>query len=284
MKILSFGEIIWDVYKEEKFIGGAPLNLAAHCSKQGADSFMLSSVGNDDLGTSALEIVKNFNVKTDFVSVNNEKETGKCIVTLNENGVPSYNVLTDVAYDYIKARDNINDFQFDVFCFGTLALRSSENLETVKSILKNSNIKKIYCDINIRPPFFSENVILFALENSNILKVSDEELYFILNACDIKESVSENILSTLSERFKNLEFILLTQGEKGACVYDCKNKKTYTENAPKVEVASTVGAGDSFGATFICEYFKTNDIKKSLNKAIEISAFVVSKKEAIPEY
>ena len=90
MKILSFGEIIWDIYENEKFIGGAPLNLAAHCSKQGADSFMLSSVGNDDLGTSALEIVKKFNVKTDFVSVNNEKETGKCIVTLNENGVPSY--------------------------------------------------------------------------------------------------------------------------------------------------------------------------------------------------
>lgn len=278
MKILSFGEIIWDVYKNEKFIGGAPLNLAAHCSKQGAEVFMLSSVGNDDLGKDALIEVKNFNVKTDFVSVNHEKETGKCIVTLNKNGVPSYNVLTDVAYDYIKTPDNVNDFQFDVFCFGTLALRSSENLETVKSILKNSNIKKVYCDINIRPPFFSENVILFALENSNILKVSDEELHFVTNACGLKE------LQDIAEKYKNLDFILLTQGENGATVFDCKNGKMYTENAPKVEVASTVGAGDSFGATFICEYFKTNDISRSLKKSIEISAFVVSKKEAIPEY
>jgi fructokinase len=143
MKILSFGEIIWDVYENESFIGGAPLNLAAHCSKQGAKSFMLSSVGNDDLGKNALEIVKSFNVNTDFVSINQEKETGKCIVTLNENGVPSYNVLTDVSYDYIKSPDNINELQFDFFCFGTLALRSKENLETVKSILKNGNIKKI---------------------------------------------------------------------------------------------------------------------------------------------
>jgi fructokinase len=278
MKILSFGEIIWDVYENEKFIGGAPLNLAAHCSKQGADSFMLSSVGNDDLGKNALEIVKSFNVKTDFVSINKEKETGKCIVTLNENGVPSYNVLTDVAYDYIKEPDNIKIFEFDVFCFGTLALRSKENLETVKSIIKNGNIKKIYCDINIRPPFFSDNVILFALENSNILKISDEEMHFVTEACALKE------LEDIAEKYKNLEFILLTQGEKGATVYDCKNKKAYTENAPKVEVKSTVGAGDSFGATFICEYFKTNDIKKSLKKATEISAFVVSKKEAIPEY
>lgn len=278
MKILSFGEIIWDVYENESFIGGAPLNLAAHCSKQGAVSFMLSSVGNDDLGKDALEIVKNFNVNTDFVSINQEKETGKCIVTLNENGVPSYNVLTDVSYDYIKSPDNINELQFDFFCFGTLALRSKENLETVKSILKNGNIKKVYCDINIRPPFFSNDVILFALKNSNILKISDEELHFVTDVCALKE------LEDIAEKYSNLEFILLTQGENGATVYDCKNKKTYTENAPKVEVKSTVGAGDSFGATFICEYFKTNDTQKSLKKATEISAFVVSKKEAIPEY
>ena len=278
MKILSFGEIIWDVYGNEKFIGGAPLNLAAHCSKQGADSFMLSSVGNDDLGYSALEIVNNFNVKTNFVSINEEKETGKCIVTLNENGVPSYNVLTDVAYDYIKAPENINNSKFDVFCFGTLALRSKENLETVKSILKNINIKKIYCDINIRPPFFSDETILFALENANILKISDEELHYVADVCGSEK------LTDIALKYSNLEFILLTQGENGATVYDCKNKKAYTENAPKVEVASSVGAGDSFGATFICEYFKTNSIERSLKKATEISAFVVSKKEAIPEY
>ena len=278
MKILSFGEIIWDVYENESFIGGAPLNLAAHCSKQGADSFMLSSVGNDDLGKDALEIVKSFNVKTDFVSINKEKETGKCIVTLNENGVPSYNVLTDVSYDYIKAPDNINETEFDFFCFGTLALRSKENLETVKSILENSNVRKIYCDINIRPPFFSDETILFTLSNANIIKISDEEMHFVTDACGLKE------LDDIAEKYNNLEFILFTQGESGATVYDCKNKKTYFENAPKVEVASTVGAGDSFGATFICEYFKTNDTEKSLKKATEISAFVVSKKEAIPEY
>ena len=278
MKILSFGEIIWDVYENESFIGGAPLNLAAHCSKQGAGSFMLSSVGNDDLGKDALEIVKSFNVKTDFVSINKEKETGKCIVTLNENGVPSYNVLTDVSYDYIKAPDNINETEFDFFCFGTLALRSKENLETVKSILENSNVRKVYCDINIRPPFFSDETILFALSNANIIKISDEEMHFVTDACGLKE------LDDIAEKYNNLEFILFTQGENGATVYDCKNKKTYFENAPKVEVASTVGAGDSFGATFICEYFKTNDTEKSLKKATEISAFVVSKKEAIPEY
>ncbi|MBR2876482.1 MAG: hypothetical protein IKC01_05030 [Clostridia bacterium] len=284
MKILSFGEIIWDVYKTEKFIGGAPLNLAAHCSKQGAEAFMLSAVGNDTAGNDAINAVENFNVKTDFITVNTEKETGKCIVTLNENGVPSYNVLTDVAYDYIKAPAAINNLHPDVFCFGTLALRSKENLETVKSILRNADIKRVYCDINIRPPFFSDKTILFALENSDILKISDEEMHYVLSACGIQEGDNERTLKALSEKFTNIEFILLTQGENGAAVYDCKNKKMFSESAPKVTVASSVGAGDSFGATFICEYYKTNSIEKSLKKAIEISAFVVSEKEAIPEY
>ena len=277
MKILSFGEIIWDVYENESFIGGAPLNLAAHCSKQGAKSFMLSSVGNDDLGKNALEIVKNFNVNTDFVSVNQEKETGKCIVTLNENGVPSYNVLTDVSYDYIKSPDNINELQFDFFCFGTLALRSKENLETVKSILKNGNIKKVYCDINIRPPFFSDNVILFALQNSNILKISDEELHFVTDVCGLKN------LEDIAEKYSNLEFILLTQGENGATVYDCKNKKTFSENAPKVEVKSTVGAGDSYSAAFLCEYLNSGDIEKAGKAGTQLSGFVVSRLEAVPK-
>ena len=114
--------------------------------------------------------------------------------------------------------------------------------------------------------------------NANILKISDEELHFVTEACGLKE------LEDIAEIYKNLEFILLTQGENGATVFDCKNKKEYSQKAPKTKVASTVGAGDSFGATFICEYFKTNDIQKSLKKATEISAFVVSKKEAIPEY
>ena len=83
MKILSFGEIIWDVYENEKFIGGAPLNLAAHCSKQGADAFMLSSVGNDDLGKCALNEVKNFNVKTDFVY---DETIYICCATDGKNG------------------------------------------------------------------------------------------------------------------------------------------------------------------------------------------------------
>lgn len=282
MNILSFGEIIWDIYENEKFIGGAPLNLAAHCKKQGANAYLLSAIGNDDLAKDAISEVKKLGVKTDFIYENAEKQTGQCIVTLNEKGVPSYNLLTDMAYDYIKFPETAKSVNFDVFCFGTLALRSESNKKTVEKVLKNLNVKKVYCDVNIRPPFFSDEVILFALENANVIKISDEELHYVYDACKLTEE--NRNLSALAEKFSNLEFILLTQGEEGACILDCKSSKIYAEKAPKVKVGSSVGAGDSFGATFLCEFEKTKDIKKALTKAIEISAFVVSKKEAIPEY
>ncbi len=282
MNVLSFGEIIWDVYENEKFIGGAPFNLAAHCSKQGANAFMLSAVGNDDLGKAAIKEVKKQNVKTAFISTLDEKQTGQCIVTLDKSGVPSYNVLTDTAYDYIKFPETARDLCFDVFCFGTLALRSEANRATVQKALRSLKIRKVYCDVNIRPPFFSDEVILFALENANILKISDEELHYVYKACGLNEETAK--LSDIYECFQNLDFILLTQGEKGAVVYECKAAKLFSQAAPEVTVGSSVGAGDSFGATFLCEFEKTKDVKKSLSKAIEISAFVVSKKEAIPEY
>ena len=104
MRLLSFGEILWDVYPSEKHRGGAPLNFAAHFAKQGGESYILSTIGNDELGKSALKLLSNWNIKTDYVLVSQTKETGKCLVTLDSKGIPSYNILDNVAYVYIKNR------------------------------------------------------------------------------------------------------------------------------------------------------------------------------------
>ena len=97
MKLLSFGEILWDVYPNEKHIGGAPLNFAAHFAKQGGESYMLSAVGNDELGKSALDLLRGWDIKTDYVSVSKTNETGKCIVALDSKGIPNYSLLDNVA-------------------------------------------------------------------------------------------------------------------------------------------------------------------------------------------
>ena len=122
MKVLSFGEIIWDVYPDEKHLGGAPLNFAAHFVKQGGEAYMLSALGDDELGNEALNKLSLWKVNAEYVSVLSGKDTGKCLVTLDKQGVPTYNIVRDSAYDYIDCSSVFDGF--DVLYFCTLALRN----------------------------------------------------------------------------------------------------------------------------------------------------------------
>jgi len=281
MKILSFGEIIWDVYDDKKLLGGAPFNFAAHAVKQGATAAIISAVGEDSLGKKTLSYVKKYNVETDYITIN-KYPTGQCLVTLDGNKVPHYSILENVSYDFINT-PNLST-EFDVISFGTLALRKEHNICVLKSILEKYKFKAIFSDLNIRPPFFNNKSVDFCLANNNIVKISDEELptiiklLFGIENCNIKDSVS-----LLSNKYKNIELFIITKGSEGSIAFDIKNNSIYECPAKKVDVVSTVGAGDSFGAAFLVEYFKTNNISESLIKATDVSAYVVSHLDAIPD-
>ncbi len=281
MKLLAFGEILWDLFPDKKCIGGAPLNFAAHAAKQGSDAYVLSALGNDTLGDDALSFLKDKNVKTDYVKISN-LETGKCLVTLDEKGIPNYNLLSDVAWDEIEGEPKEN---FDVFYLGTLALRSKVNLNTVKKVLKNNAFKEIFADVNIRPPYYSSETIALLSENATILKISDEELTIYLSELGISaEGSYKNAAKLIAKTFNNLKLVIITLGEKGAYVYDAEKDREYSCDSVKTEVKSTVGAGDSFSATFICEHMKGSDIPTCLARASAVAAFVVSQVGAIPDY
>ena len=283
MKLLSFGEILWDVYPDNKKIGGAPLNFAAHFSKQGGDAYMLSSVGDDELGSLALDSVKSFGIKTDYINIS-EKETGKCLVTLDENQIPSYNLLDGVAWDYIENKNVLSE-DFDVLYFGTLALRHGENRKFLKSITEVGHFKEIFVDVNIRAPYYNKENILFCLTYATILKISDEELPIILDALGMGYSDNlKDIASKISEKYSKIKLIIITLGSKGSVAYDVQNRVFETADCVKVKVVSTVGAGDSFSATFLSEYFKGKSVKSCLEFASKIAAYVVSEYAAVPEY
>ncbi len=242
---------------------------------------MASAIGEDDLGKQAIQKLKSWNVNTDYVNVDKQLQTGQCIVKLDEKGIPTYNLLRNVAYDHIECR--AENEQFDALYFGTLSLRDSDNLISLKNLLKNNLFKEVFVDVNIRPPFYSKDSILFALDNATIIKISDEELPILLKTVYGDLSDGKNAFSLLSESFHNLKMIILTMGEKGSVAYDCKNTQKYEMRAKKVTVVSTVGAGDSFSAAFMYSYLSGKNIEECLREASELSAFVVSQKDAIPE-
>lgn len=279
--ILSFGEIIQDVYRDKTSLGGAPLNFAAFAKRGGARTFLLSAVGNDRLGCDALNAIQKAGIRCDYITVN-DKTTGSCLVTLNKDCVPNYDILNNVAYDNIVASDQVFLQKFDVLYFGTLALRSQNNLRTLERLLQSSNFDKVFCDLNLRKPFYGREIVDFCLKNTQILKVSEDELSYIEQEfLDGKFDLRKTATKEIFDKFNNLEQIILTCGSDGAYVYINTEDKEYYCPAKKVKVVSTVGAGDSFAATYLIEYLKGNSIDECLKRATEASASVVSKLEVI---
>ena len=282
MKVLAFGEVLWDVYTNSAHLGGASMNFAAHFKKCGGDAWIVTAVGNDQLGEKAVGEIEKLGINTDFISTV-KQETGKCLVNLDDNQIPSYDLLDDVAYDYIQKPD-ANDEVFDVLYFGTLALRNENNRTVLKQILSENSFGDIFVDMNIRAPYYSEDVVKFACENASIIKISDEELPVVMNLLGKVEQSVKDCSKNIHQEFANLKMIIITRGGKGSFVYDCIHNECYECDSQKVEVISTVGAGDSFSAAFLTKYIKTNNIKQALEFATKISGFVVSRKDAIPEY
>ena len=284
MKILSFGDIIWDVYPDKACIGGALLNFSAHVKKSGAESYLMSAVGDDPLGEDALEKLKKFGVDTRYVGVDESHATGQCRVTLDENAIPTFCLLDDVAYDHIVLDEDALEESFDAIAFGSVPIRHEKNADTLMRLIKNKKAGKVYCDVNLRTPFFTKETTDFCLRNTEILKVSETELEYAVKELLSKDAADyQESLEILADAYKNLELILLTCGEEGAYAYLTREKVTHFCPSKKVEVVSTVGAGDSFGAAFLVNYLCGKDIPYCLRVATERAAYVVSHIDAVPE-
>lgn len=281
MRILSFGEIIWDVYPNEQHIGGAPFNFAAHAKRAGATAFLMSAIGDDELGAQAREKVAFYGVHTEYVSSVEEYPTGVCRVTLDKNKIPTYAIENPSAYDFIPLPSKLPQ-SFDALAFGTLALRREHNRLIVDKLLEKCDFGQVFVDLNIRAPFDITESIRFALERATVLKVSDEELPAVIARLNgTYEGIQESV-AFLNRHFRNLHTVLVTCGGEPSVLYDLRSGKSYVCEAKKTEVVSTVGAGDCYGAFFLVNYLTGAPMERCMEKAAEAAAFVVAHTEAIP--
>ncbi len=289
MKIFAIGEVLWDIYPNKKTIGGAALNFVAHASQLGAVSALFSAVGNDGLGDDVISALEGFGVSSKFMK-RAEQPTGQVIVTLDEKGIPSYDVLSGMAYDNIPVSDEdiaaINAEGFDALYFGTLVQRSPVSREAVEKIVREARFGETICDVNLRVDCYDAGSVKFCFENATILKVSLEEeptlrsFGYYSPADDSYEAITK----AMSAAFPNLKVVILTLGKAGSYAYDVKSGKGYTQGSIGDVVVSTVGAGDSFAAAWLTSYLAGKSIEDCMYKAAEISGFVVAHVEAVPKY
>jgi len=287
MKTLAFGETLWDIFGDEACIGGASLNMAAHLAKLGADSSLISAVGRDGLGEAALKAIKGFGVKTDFIPALEGRKTGTVTVTLGAGGSPSYEIHKGVAWDCIEldgpALEKISSGDWDYFAFGTLAQRSETNRKSLEAALEALPYgTAIVYDVNLRQDFHKPEWIKRSLDRCNILKLNEDEAEVFSQAFFNVSLPLKELASRLADKH-SLDLVCITLGGKGAGVLSRSGGWTQIP-AARVEVADTVGAGDSFTASLIFALRHGWSPEDSAKFAAKVGGFVASKRGAVPEY
>ena len=274
------GEILWDVFPERKVLGGAPANFAYHVSQFGFNGYAVSAIGDDLLGK---EILKSLEEKElNYILEKTDFPTGTVKVSLDGRGIPTYEISENVAWDNIPFTSRLENLakNTDAVCFGSLAQRSVISRATIHKYLElmPAESLKVF-DINLRLQYFSKEVIIDSLDKATALKINDEELVKITKIFQLKGS-DEEICLQLLEKY-HLKFLILTQGTRGSYVFT-PNEKSFL-GTPKVTIADTVGAGDSFTAAFVSSYLNGRGIAFSHQLAVEVSAYVCQQHGAMPQ-
>ena len=279
--IVGLGEALWDVLPEGKQLGGAPANFAYHAGQHGLNSVAVSALGRDALGD---ETEAQLNEKgLHYVMPRVDYPTGTVHVTLDEEGVPTYDIKQNVAWDNIPFTDNIREIAVGAgaVCWGSLAQRSEVSRQTIYQFLDHtpSGCLKIF-DINLRQNFYNKEIICESLKRCNVLKINDEELVTLGRLFGYPGLDIENKCWLILGKY-NLDMLVLTCGVNGSYVFT-PGYKSFQET-PKVEVADTVGAGDSFTGTFCASIIKGKSVAEAHKLAVEVSAYVCTQNGAMPK-
>ncbi|MGM9700815.1 MAG: carbohydrate kinase [Prevotella sp.] len=278
--IVGLGEALWDCLPEGRKLGGAPANFAYHAAQFGFDGRAVSAVGNDALGDETLAA---FDAKhLNYVMPRVDFPTGTVQVELDEVGVPTYDIKQDVAWDNIPFTDEVEQAaqRCRAVCFGSLAQRSEVSRRTIQRFLDATpkDCLRIF-DINLRQNFYSKDVLCESLRRCNVLKINDEELVIIGRMFGYPGLDFENKCWLILGKY-NLDMLILTCGVNGSYVFS-KGAMSYLET-PKVEVADTVGAGDSFTGSFVASILSGLPIHEAHRRAVNVSAYVCTQQGAMP--
>lgn len=278
--VVGIGELLWDVLPTGKKAGGAPINFVYHATQLGAEGYAISAVGKDELGEEIVQELDNNHIAHCIESV--DYPTGTVEVTL-EKGIPTYNIIENVAWDHIPVSSKAIEIvkEAKAICFGTLAQRNMDSQKTLTELLSYAPEDALrFFDINIRQNYYSKELILDLLEKANILKINDEELEMLRPMMGL-EGDYEVCCKALLEKY-GLKYVILTAGSKFSAIYSTDENSVI--GTPKVAVADTVGAGDSFSGAFVYSILAGKSLKEAHRKAVNTAAFVCSKEGAWPEY
>lgn len=279
--VIGLGEILWDILPTGKQLGGAPANFAYHAQALGYQGVVVSCVGNDDLGREILARLNALDLDSKHIVIDREHPTGTVTVDLDARGVPTYTIHEGVAWDYIRPSEGLMTLarQADAVCFGSLCQRSEASRHTIRQFLgaTGKDCVRIF-DINLRQQYYSREIIDSLLELSNVLKLNDDELPVVADILGIAGEET-GTLAQLVQRY-NLRLIALTRAFAGSRLFSANEDHSHA--GYEVEVADTVGAGDSFAAVVALGLLQGDTLEYINERANRIASFVCTQNGATP--
>lgn len=279
-KTVCFGEVLWDMFPNEKIIGGAPLNVALRMNALGVDSQIISRVGKDALGEKIQSYLADNQLSKRFLQTSEKLPTGQVLVHLNDEGSASYTIAEPVAWDEISLSEDLKEevSQSDLFLYGSLATRNSHSFSTLNALLSLAPYKVF--DVNLRPPFYSMPVLKTLMEAADLIKFNDEELAIIQQELGGTKNDLKDQLLFLAKK-TNTPTLCVTLGSEGALLYH--QGEFYEQSGFPIKVIDTVGAGDSFLATLLSGILLKTSMQDTLANACAMGAMVAGRKGANPQ-
>ena len=279
--VVGFGEVLWDFLMKEGLykLGGAPFNFAYHTKQFGLNSLIISAIGEDELGRKLEQAIQEKQLPYQLAHL--PQETG-VVNVINTDGIPQYEILENKAWDYIPLSEEMSQIaaQTRAICFGSLAQRNSVTRATLYAFLEAmpTDALRIF-DINLRQNWYSEEIITTSLQKANILKINEEELHILQQMFNHTDRNKENSCRQIMQAY-DLDMLILTCGAEGSTVFTRDGMSHLPTN--KVVVKDTVGAGDSFTASFIASLLCGMSLRDAHRIATNVSAYVCTQEGATP--
>ena len=276
--IVGIGEILWDMLPSGKALGGAPANFAYHAMRLGEEGWAVSAVGDDALGREILDIVAS--KKLNSLIALSDKPTGTVEVELDARGVPTYNIMEDVAWDNIPYTPEMEELakKADAVCFGSLVQRMSSRDSVLRFVrAMRPEALKVF-DINLRQHYYDREILEESLKLADILKINDEEIRIVAGMLGLGDDDAAACRSLIADY--GLKLVILTRGAQGSEVVTAD--EVIPQAVGHVDVVDTVGAGDAFTAAFVVAYLRGNPLADAQRLATETASYVCSRKGAMP--
>ena len=280
-RILSIGEVLWDMLPTGPVLGGAPANFGVHAQGLGGEARLVSRVGDDAGGHGILRRLRARGMNTDLIASDSALPTGTVSVTLASDGQPHYVIHEHVAWDAIAITPESECVAAEshAVCFGTLAQRSPASRAGVQALVAASPADALRVfDINLRQSFFSREVIETSLGLANVLKLNETELPVLAEMFGLGGN-TEAQLTRLADKFQ-LRALAFTRGAAGSRLMvdgACSERAA----APAL-VRDTVGAGDAFTAALVIGVLAQWPLQAIHERASDVAAFVCSQDGPTP--